>query len=89
MSTYYLLPKLSKMMLGVSNEFTDIDLKHYSDDKIQKLIINYQSDFKDLESTFTSDVHFSESAAVIAETERRWQNHFYLNYPEIKDLEMR
>lgn len=83
----FLLPELSKLSLDIDKNWLAIDIDHYSDEKILKLISLYEGRFTELEHQFTDGIRFSERAHILKKVEQKQREYFYSRYPYTQNSE--
>ena len=83
----YLVPELTKLSLDIDHDWLALNLKGYSDAQILRLISVYEGRFEALEKQFATDVDFGQTKDILKKAESDQLNHFYIRYPEIKELE--
>ena len=85
----YLMPELAQLSLDIDHDWLALDLNGYPDARILKLISMYEDRFEALEKQFANDVDFARTKGILKKAELAQRNHFYIRYPEIKELERR
>lgn len=85
----YLMPELAQLSLDIDHDWLALNLNKHSDSQILKLISVYEGRFEALERQFTNDVDFDQTKDILKKAESDQRNHFYIRYPEIKELERR
>nr|WP_297274754.1 hypothetical protein [uncultured Agathobaculum sp.] len=81
----FIIPAISKMLIGIEEDWARIDSEKYSESEITALLTQYRKMLNELENTYVGDIYLPPSRICSKNAEQECKNYFNLYY-DVKEV---